>query len=76
MKADAPIGSWNRFRITMQGEQMKVLLNNKAVIPSATLPGVAATGPIAIQSHGSALECMNIYIRPITGALTTTTTKK
>ena len=76
MKADAPIGSWNRFRITMQGEQMKVLLNNKAVIPGATLPGVAATGPIAIQSHGSALECMNIYIRPVSSGSSVSTPKK
>ena len=65
MKADAPIGSWNRFRILMRGEQIQILLNNKSVIPGATLPGVKANGPIAIQSHGSALECMNIFIRPI-----------
>jgi len=64
-KADAPIGSWNRFRITMNAEEVRVLLNGTAVIPGATLPGVAATGPLAIQSHGSALECMNIYIRPL-----------
>ncbi|MEY4787443.1 MAG: hypothetical protein RL692_1337, partial [Planctomycetota bacterium] len=46
------------------------------VIPGATLPGVAATGPIAIQSHGSALECMNIYIRPVSSGPSVATPKK
>ena len=65
-KADAPIGSWNRFHILMQGEKLSVTLNNTLVIPGAILPGVAGQGPIGIQHHGSALECMNIFVRPIT----------
>ena len=79
MKADAPIGSWNRFRIQMRGDELQVMLNGKAVIPNATLPGVAATGPLAIQSHGSALECTNVFIRPLsiaTAATGTSATKK
>ncbi len=63
--ADAPIGSWNRFRILMQRETLSVTLNNKVVIPNATLPGIPRDGALGIQHHGSALECMNIFVRPI-----------
>ncbi len=69
--ADAPVGSWNRFRILLEGEKLSVMLNNKAVIPAATLPGIAREGPLGIQHHGSALECMNIFVRPITSAKST-----
>ncbi|MSR43904.1 MAG: DUF1080 domain-containing protein [Phycisphaerales bacterium] len=65
VRADAPIGSWNRFQIVMRGESLAVDLNAQAVIVNAILPGVPAVGPIAIQSHGSAVQCTNIFIRPI-----------
>ena len=65
-RADAPIGSWNRFRIVMNGDHLTVNLNDKLVIPDAQLPGVSPTGTLAIQNHGSALECMNIFVRPLT----------
>ena len=63
--ADAPDGSWNRFRIAMRGDHLRVDLNGKCVLPDATLPGVPATGPVGLQHHGSALEFMNIYMRPL-----------
>ncbi len=67
-KADAPIGSWNRFRIRMDGELLTVNLNGTQVIPGATLLGISPRGPLAIQSHGSALECTNIFVRPLAPA--------
>ena len=70
-KADAAIGAWNRFRIVMNGEKLSVILNDTLVIPDALLPGVASQGPLGIQSHGSALECMNIFVRPIATAVPT-----
>lgn len=66
MAADAPIGSWNRFHITMRGETLVVELNGKTVLPGALLPGVPSAGPIALQHHGSAMDFMNIYVRPLT----------
>jgi hypothetical protein len=63
--ADAPVGQWNRFRIRMQGDVLDVWLNGKQVIEAATLPGVPAEGPIGLQSHGSAAEFANIYVREL-----------
>ena len=63
--ADAPVGQWNRFRIRMQGDVLDVWLNGKQVIESAALPGVPAEGPIGLQSHGSAVEFANIYVREL-----------
>ncbi|MSQ89837.1 MAG: DUF1080 domain-containing protein [Phycisphaerales bacterium] len=65
VRADAPIGSWNRFRIEMDGETLAVELNNQSVIGRALLPGVPASGTLALQTHGSAIAFTNIFIRPI-----------
>jgi sialate O-acetylesterase len=63
--ADAPIGQWNRFVITMKGELLTVELNGKTVLKDARLPGVAAEGPIALQHHGSPIQFANIYIKEL-----------
>jgi len=63
--ADAPIGRWNRFIITMKGDRLTVELNGVAVIKNAQLPGVAESGPIALQNHGAPIEFANIYIRQL-----------
>ena len=61
-RADAPTGSWNRFIITMRGDRLTVNLNGVTVIENAPLPGVAKNGPIALQSHGSAIEFTNLFV--------------
>ena len=63
--ADAPIGKWNRFIITMKGEKVSVNLNGKEVITDALLPGVPASGPIALQDHGDPIEFANVYIKEL-----------
>jgi len=65
MVADAPIGQWNRFVITMRGERLTVVLNGKTVIENAQLPGVAAEGPIALQQHGDPIEFTNLFIKEL-----------
>ena len=65
VNADAPIGDWNRFVITMKGDQLTVVLNGQKVLDRATLPGVPATGPIALQNHGTPVEFANIYLREL-----------
>jgi len=67
VKADKPIGQWNRFIITMKGERLTVVLNDKTVIENAQLPGVPARGPIALQHHGDPIQFANIYIKEISG---------
>ncbi len=65
VRADHPIGAWNRMLITMKGDRLTVVLNGKTVIENAQLPGVPADGPIALQHHGSALEFKNISIKEL-----------
>lgn len=75
-QADKPVGQWNRFEITMRGDRVTVVLNGKTVIKNAQLPGIAATGPIALQHHGgkrdgkwvsppSLLQFKNIFIKKL-----------
>jgi hypothetical protein len=51
--ADKHVGEWNTFEITMRGSRLTVVLNGQTVITNAELPGIPATGPIALQHHGS-----------------------
>jgi hypothetical protein len=65
LKADKPLGEWNRFIITMKGDRLTVNLNGKVVIENAELPGVAKKGPIALQHHGDPVEFANLFIREL-----------
>ncbi len=65
VNADAPIGSWNRFIITMKGDRLTVDLNGKRVLDQAQLPGVNKTGRIALQNHGDPIQFANIYIKEL-----------
>lgn len=65
MKADKPLGQWNRFHIIMKGDRLTVDLNGKRVIDNAEMPGVPKTGRIALQHHGDAVQFANIYIKEL-----------
>jgi len=75
-QADKPVGQWNRFEITARGDRVTVVLNGIKVIDNAQLPGIAASGPIALQHHGgkrdgqwdsppSLLQFKNIFIKEL-----------
>jgi hypothetical protein len=75
-QADKPVGQWNRFEITMRGDRVTVVLNGIKVIDKAQLPGIAESGPIALQHHGgkrngqwnsppSLLQFKNIFIKEL-----------
>lgn len=66
VKADRPLGQWNRFKITMKGERLTVELNGKLVIENAHLPGVKPSGRIALQHHGDPVQFANLYIKELT----------
>ena len=53
--ADKPIGQWNRFIITMNGDRLTVVLNGETVIENAQLPGVprAARSPCSTTATRS-----------------------
>jgi hypothetical protein len=63
--ADAPLGQWNRFVITMRGDRVSVVLNGETVIDRAELPGVPPAGPIALQDHNDPIEFRNLFIREL-----------
>jgi hypothetical protein len=65
LRADRPVGEWNRFVITMKGDRLTVVLNGKTVIENAQLPDVPARGKIALQHHGDPIEFSNIFIREL-----------
>jgi hypothetical protein len=65
VKADRPVGEWNRFLITMKGDRLTVVLNGQTVIEKARLPGVPSSGPIALQHHGDPIQFANIYIKEL-----------
>jgi hypothetical protein len=75
-QADKPVGEWNRYEITVQGSKVSVKLNDKAVLPGVTIPGIPSSGRIALQHHGSMrngqwtgppslMQFKNIYIKTL-----------
>jgi type 1 glutamine amidotransferase len=76
-QADKPVGQWNHFEITVQGQTVRVVLNGQTVIPGATIPDLPAQGRLALQHHGgrkpdgswsgppSLIQFKNIYIKEL-----------
>lgn len=65
VKADNPLGEWNRTTITIKGDRLTVGINGKTVIDEAQLPNVPAKGKIALQHHGAAIDFANIWIKEL-----------
>ena len=63
--ADAPLGKWNRFIITLKGQRITINLNGKAIIENAELPGIPARGPIGLQHHNEVVEFASLFIREL-----------
>ena len=75
-QADKPVGEWNRYVITVQGDRVSVVLNDTLVIDKAQLPGIAKEGPIGFQHHGqmkngkwagspSLMQFRNVFIKKL-----------
>ena len=76
LKADKPVGEWNRFEITVLKGKVTVLLNGKVVLPGVEIPGFPTKGRIGFQHHGamkdgqwtsspSLMQFRNIFIREL-----------
>jgi hypothetical protein len=70
--ADRPPGTWNRFRILMQGDRVSVHLNGELVVDQVVMENywerskpIYPTGQIELQSHGATLYFRNIFLRVI-----------
>ena len=65
VRADKPVGQWNRFHITMKGERLTVVLNGQTVIGNAHLPGVPAHGPIGLQHEDGPVQFSNLFVKEL-----------
>lgn len=65
MKADKPLGEWNRTMVTMKGDRLTVDLNGQKVIDNAQLPNVPAKGKLALQHHGASIDFANLWIKEL-----------
>jgi len=72
VKADRPLGEWNRFRIVMRGENVSVWLNDQKVVEDARMENyydravpVPEKGPIQLQTHGGEIRWRNVFIREL-----------
>ncbi len=64
-RADKPFGEWNRFLITMRGEQITIVLNGEKVLDSVPLPGVPVRGAIGLQHHGDPIQFRNLLVKKL-----------
>jgi hypothetical protein len=64
-KADRPLGEWNAFLITLDGDRMTVELNGERVIEAARLPNLPASGPIGLQHHGDPVQFRRLWVKEL-----------
>jgi hypothetical protein len=72
VKADNPIGEWNKFRIKMVGENVTIHLNDKLVVDNVPLENywerdkpVYPKGSIELQNHGNTLYFKNVFVKEL-----------
>jgi hypothetical protein len=67
-KADKPLGEWNHFEITVEGDQIGVKLNGEVVVEKTDkmfTKNKKDQGPLVLQNHGNPLWFKNIYIKEL-----------
>jgi len=72
VRADYPIGDWNRFYVKMVGEKVTVKLNGVLVVDNVTLENywdrsrpIFPIEQIELQCHGDPIEFKNIFIKEL-----------
>ncbi len=75
VKADKPLGEWNKFRIIQVGARTTVYLNDQLVVDKALMENFFARdlplpkkGAILLQTHGGEIRWRNIYLKELTPA--------
>ena len=72
VKADKPVGEWNRLNIKMVGEKVTIKLNDILVVDDVVFENywepekpIYSVGPIELQHHSHPLYFKNIYIKEL-----------
>ena len=64
-RADSELGSWNRFIVTLKGDELSVVLNDVTVVDKARAPQLPERGPIGLVNQGAPLQFANLYIKEL-----------
>lgn len=72
LRADRPVGEWNRFRIVMIGDRIHVFLNDQLVVENTPLENywdrgqpLPAVGPIELQAHATPVWFRELWVREL-----------
>lgn len=72
VKADNPVGEWNRMYVRIVGPYVTVILNDNKVVDNTIMENyydpktpISARGPIYLQTHGSETRFRNVFVREI-----------
>lgn len=60
---ERPLGEWNRYRIVLDGGDLKLFVND--LLQNEATGAQVVPGRIALQSEGAHIEFRNIVLRPI-----------
>jgi hypothetical protein len=60
---EKPIGEWNQYQITLDGKNLKLVVNGE--VQNEATDCEVVPGKIALQSEGGAIEFRNIVLTPI-----------
>ncbi len=60
--ATAKPGAWNRFIISVKGQQCSVLLNDQPLMNDVPLPDGGAEGPVVLHYQPEAIQFANLFI--------------
>jgi len=72
LRADRPVGEWNRFRILMLGDRVHVFLNDQLVVEDTPLENywnrgqpLPEAGPIELQAHATPVWFRELWVREL-----------
>jgi hypothetical protein len=72
VRADKPVGEWNKMKIRLIGERCSVWLNDQCVVDHVRLHNYFAKGeplptkgPIQLQTHGAEIRFRNLALQTI-----------
>jgi hypothetical protein len=62
---DSDPGKWNRFEITVSGQQIRVVLNGEILYRDVIFPDISEEGPIGLVFEGAPIQFANLYIKEL-----------